>query len=106
MKKTSSQSMTSHQKSESACLERDSGISKSSHAKTLNIAPLNLNGLSSNSGNQLDSGTEFSGNHKNPKTSASQNFEKFYLKLSGLIKDIYLEIKHKTLDEVKKILHE
>jgi len=103
MKKTSSQSISSHQKSESACLERESSLSKSSHAKTLNIAPLNLNALSSNSGNQLDSGLELSGNHKNPKNSASQNYEKYYMKLSNLIKEIYLEIKHKTLDEVNKI---
>lgn len=105
MKRNHSQNATSHQKSESACIDRESSLAKGAHSKTLNIAPLNLNTInSSNNNNYLEQGLEII-NHKQQKSASStQNFEKMYTKLFTAITDFYLEVKHATLQEVSRHL--
>lgn len=100
MKKTLSQTSSGAQKNDSLSMERDQNNIKPLHTKTLNIAPLNLTGLSSTSGNQSDSAMEMSNPKQSKGSSSSQNFEKYYMKLSNSIKEIYLDIKHKTVEEV------
>jgi hypothetical protein len=103
MKKTHSQSSATHQKSDSACIERDQPLQRNSHSKTMNITPLNLNGLTSNSSHQLDSGMD-TNNYKGAKSSSSQNYEKQFFRLSGVVKDMFLELKHRTREEVSQNL--
>jgi hypothetical protein len=100
MKKNQSQTSSSQPKSDSVSLEREQNSGKPSYSKTLNIAPLNLNALSSSSGNQSESNLEMSNPKASKSSASSQNYEKHYAKVVTFVRDIYLEIKHRIVDEV------
>jgi len=103
MKKTSSKSYSMNNKSESVNYEKESQSNKSFQAKSLSISPLSLNTLTSNATNYMETGPETSSQKHYKGQSSGTHYENQYFKLTNVIRDMFLEMKNRTLRDVNSM---
>lgn len=87
-------------KSDNLNFEKESQNNKSFQAKSLSISPLSLNTLTSNATNYIETGPETSSQKHYKASSSGTNYENQYFKLTNAIRDMFLEMKNRTLRDV------
>ena len=109
MKKTQPQSSSSfHQKSDSLSnIDRDQSLSKTQVSKNLSIAPLNLTSISNNSLNYSQQQLESSNPKPRPSATVQSNSSQDvqYNRLSNSVKEMFIEMRKRTLSEVFNMKH-
>ena len=101
MKKGSSRYSQTENTSESISQERDNSAGKSNNAKAHAMTSLNLNSVESNMTTGLDSAHEKKLLKPSRKQDSLRGSDIQHIKLVNFIKEMFLDIRQKTVDEVK-----
>lgn len=100
MKKVPSRPQSRHQKSDSVHLERELRTSKSFHIKNLDLSCISLNTFTSNNPHHLDLGSDTHSQKQSKGQSSGKNYENQYHKVCQELRESYLEIKNKVVENV------
>ena len=105
MKKIQTQASGSmHQKTDSVSFERDPSTIKSHAPKNLIIAPLNLNLINSNSNNYNAPEASIIKTRISASSQNTNNWDSQYNRLSNGIKELFIEMRKRTANEVSYLL--